>query len=122
IATPKDPADPEATTSRERPQWHPERSVSTRTDRAIGRTPQERLHMTRMGSEARTTGRGGRRARMRAAVLAGPGQVEIREVDRPDPGPRQVRSQVEGCGVCGSNLPSWQGRPWFRYPLAPGAP
>lgn len=24
--------------------------------------------------------------------------------------------------MCGSNLPVWQGRPWFSYPLAPGAP
>jgi threonine dehydrogenase-like Zn-dependent dehydrogenase len=24
--------------------------------------------------------------------------------------------------VCGSNLPVWEGRPWFEYPLAPGAP
>jgi threonine dehydrogenase-like Zn-dependent dehydrogenase len=29
---------------------------------------------------------------------------------------------VEGCGVCGSNVPVWEGRPWFDYPLAPGAP
>lgn len=29
---------------------------------------------------------------------------------------------LEGCGVCGSNLPVWEGRPWFEYPLAAGAP
>lgn len=29
---------------------------------------------------------------------------------------------LDGCGVCGSNRPVWEGRPWFRYPLAPGAP
>jgi len=33
-----------------------------------------------------------------------------------------VRIRVEGCGVCGSSLPVWEGRPWFDYPLAPGAP
>jgi threonine dehydrogenase-like Zn-dependent dehydrogenase len=33
-----------------------------------------------------------------------------------------VRVEVEGCGVCGSNLPVWEGRPWFDYPLAPGNP
>jgi threonine dehydrogenase-like Zn-dependent dehydrogenase len=59
---------------------------------------------------------------MRAAVIAGPGRFEIREVARPDPGPRQVRIRLEGCGVCGSNLPPWEGRPWFRYPFEPGAP
>jgi threonine dehydrogenase-like Zn-dependent dehydrogenase len=30
--------------------------------------------------------------------------------------------RLEGCGVCGSNLPLWEGRQWFSYPLAPGAP
>ncbi len=30
--------------------------------------------------------------------------------------------RLEGTGVCGSNLPVWQGRPWFTYPLDPGAP
>lgn len=36
--------------------------------------------------------------------------------------PGHVRIDVEGCGVCGSNLPVWEGRSWFEYPLAPGAP
>lgn len=36
--------------------------------------------------------------------------------------PGSVRVQLHGCGVCGSNLPVWDGRPWFRYPLAPGTP
>lgn len=39
-----------------------------------------------------------------------------------EPGPGQVRVALEGCGVCGSNLPVWEGREWFTYPLAPGAP
>jgi threonine dehydrogenase-like Zn-dependent dehydrogenase len=30
--------------------------------------------------------------------------------------------EVEGCGVCGSNLPRWEGRPWFTYPAPPGQP
>jgi threonine dehydrogenase-like Zn-dependent dehydrogenase len=30
--------------------------------------------------------------------------------------------RLEGCGVCGSNLPVWQGRSWFSYPLAAGSP
>jgi len=33
-----------------------------------------------------------------------------------------VRVRLEGCGVCGSNLSSWEGRPWFKYPLPPGEP
>ncbi len=30
--------------------------------------------------------------------------------------------KLEGCGVRGSNLPVWEGRPWFDYPLDAGAP
>lgn len=59
---------------------------------------------------------------MRAAVLTGPGSVEVREVAPAPLIPGSVRVQVEGCGVCGSNLPVWEGRPWFGYPLAPGNP
>jgi threonine dehydrogenase-like Zn-dependent dehydrogenase len=40
----------------------------------------------------------------------------------PEPGPHDVRIRLEGCGVCASNLPVWEGRPWFVYPLEPGAP
>lgn len=29
---------------------------------------------------------------------------------------------MEGCGVCGSNLAPWEGRPWFSYPFESGAP
>lgn len=43
-------------------------------------------------------------------------------VPLPEPGPEQVRVRLEGCGVCGSNLPTWEGREWFDYPLEPGAP
>jgi 2-desacetyl-2-hydroxyethyl bacteriochlorophyllide A dehydrogenase len=59
---------------------------------------------------------------MRAAVLVAPRSFEIREVPLPEPGPRQLRLRIEGSGLCGSNLVAWQGRPWCRYPLAPGAP
>ena len=59
---------------------------------------------------------------MRSAVLVAPRRFELREVPLPQPLPKQVRVRVEGCGVCGSNLSPWQGRPWFRYPLPAGAP
>ena len=58
---------------------------------------------------------------MRAAVLAGPGQVRIDEVARPEPGPGQVRVRLEGCGVCASNLTPWAGPEWMRFPTEPGA-
>lgn len=59
---------------------------------------------------------------MRAAVIAGPKQMEIEHLSLPEPGPGEVRLRVEGCGVCGSNLPIWEGRAWFQYPAAPGSP
>jgi threonine dehydrogenase-like Zn-dependent dehydrogenase len=59
---------------------------------------------------------------MRAAIIAGPKQTEIEHFTLPEPGPGEVRLRLEGCGVCGSNLPLWQGRPWFQYPAAPGSP
>lgn len=59
---------------------------------------------------------------MRAARIVAPGRLEVAEVPVPEPGASQVRVRVLGCGVCGSNLPVWRGRPWFDYPLAPGAP
>jgi NADPH:quinone reductase len=61
-------------------------------------------------------------ATMRAAVLAGPRRIELEDVPRPAPGPGEVLVRLEGSGVCGSNLVPWQGREWFRYPFAPGAP
>lgn len=59
---------------------------------------------------------------MRAAVLAAPQRVEVWTLPRPAPGPGEVRIRLEGCGVCGSNLPVWEGRPWFAYPRPPGSP
>lgn len=59
---------------------------------------------------------------MRAGILCGDGAVRIDEIPVPQPGRGEVRVALEGCGVCGSDLPVWQGRPWFRYPRRPGAP
>ena len=58
---------------------------------------------------------------MRAAVIAEPCRVEIEEVAAPQPGADQLLVRLEGCGVCASNIPPWEGKPWFTYPMAPGA-
>ena len=57
---------------------------------------------------------------MRAAVLVEPGRFEIVEATRPTPAAREVRVRVEGCGVCASNVPPFEGREWFKYPMEPG--
>jgi len=59
---------------------------------------------------------------MHAAVLTGPGRVQVQKLPLPQPGPHEVRVRLEGCGVCGSNVPVWEGRPWFNYPMEPGSP
>lgn len=59
---------------------------------------------------------------MRAAVFAAPGRIEIQEVDVPAPASDQALVRLEGCGVCASNLPVFEGREWFRYPVEPGQP
>lgn len=59
---------------------------------------------------------------MRAAVIAGPRRMEIEHLSIPEPGAGEVRLRLEGCGVCSSNLPMWEGRPWFQYPTAAGGP
>ena len=58
---------------------------------------------------------------MRAAVVAGPGQIRMDEVPLPRPGPGQVRVRLEGCGVCASNLTPWEGPEWMQFPTEPGA-
>ena len=58
---------------------------------------------------------------MRAARLAGPGQMVMEETAIPEPGAGEARIRLQGCGVCASNLTPWAGAEWMRYPLDPGA-
>lgn len=57
---------------------------------------------------------------MAAAVVERPGRIRIDDAPLPEPGPGQVRVRLQGCGVCGSNVPPWSGREWFKYPMQPG--
>jgi threonine dehydrogenase-like Zn-dependent dehydrogenase len=59
---------------------------------------------------------------MKAAILAEPGHFRLEERQKPQPGPNQVLLELEGCGVCASNIPPFQGREWFEYPFGPGQP
>jgi threonine dehydrogenase-like Zn-dependent dehydrogenase len=59
---------------------------------------------------------------MRAGIVSGPGRAQTTAVRRPDPAEGELLIRVEGCGVCGSSLPFWEGRDWFSYPGEPGAP
>lgn len=76
--------------------------------------------LTIRNPETRRVGLLKKRPVMTAAVIAAPGRVELVQKDLPEPGENEVRVRLEGCGVCGSSLAPWEGRPWFNYPLAPG--
>ncbi|HLL91194.1 MAG TPA: zinc-binding dehydrogenase, partial [Tepidisphaeraceae bacterium] len=60
------------------------------------------------------------RKTMRAAVVTAPQKMEVVDAAVPEPKPGQLLVRIEGCGVCASNVPPWEGREWFKYPLAPG--
>ncbi|WP_292109519.1 zinc-binding dehydrogenase [Brevundimonas sp.] len=57
---------------------------------------------------------------MQAAVVTGPGRMELRAVPLPEPGPGQVCVRLEGCGVCASNLTPWAGPEWMTFPTESG--
>lgn len=59
---------------------------------------------------------------MRATTITGPKRTEIIEAIAPEPAAHEVRVRIEGCGLCASNMPVWEGRNWFSYPRAAGAP
>ena len=58
----------------------------------------------------------------KAAVLEAPQKVTVIDADLPQPKEGEVRIKLEGSGVCASNIPVWEGRDWFDYPVAPGEP
>jgi threonine dehydrogenase-like Zn-dependent dehydrogenase len=70
-----------------------------------------------LGEERTITPRTGT---MRAATIVAPGVAAVRQTNIPKPGPGEVRVRLKGCGVCASNLPPWEGREWFSYPMSPG--
>jgi threonine dehydrogenase-like Zn-dependent dehydrogenase len=55
-------------------------------------------------------------------VLVAPGQIQFRAGEIPEPAAGEVRVRLQGCGICASSLPVWEGRPWFEYPLESGTP
>lgn len=51
------------------------------------------------------------------------GDVTLKEVDNPTPGPGQVRVQTQACGLCGSDVHAWrndQGYEWMAPPVILG--
>lgn len=60
-------------------------------------------------------------ALMEQVWITGPGEVAVRRVPEPVPGPGQVVIDTAFAGICGSDLHTYtRGHPWLGYPIAPG--
>jgi len=59
---------------------------------------------------------------MIAAVLSKPRTFTLQQSPIPDVKDDEIKIKVEGCGICASSIPVWEGREWFQYPLEPGSP
>jgi threonine dehydrogenase-like Zn-dependent dehydrogenase len=59
---------------------------------------------------------------MRTASIVAPGRVELHRSPEPSVGAGSVLVRLRGCGICASNLPVFEGREWFDYPLPAGEP
>jgi threonine dehydrogenase-like Zn-dependent dehydrogenase len=59
---------------------------------------------------------------MIAAVLNKPKSFALQHITPPSIASDEINIKVEGCGICASSLPVWEGREWFQYPLEPGSP
>src|SRR5687768_596116 len=59
---------------------------------------------------------------MIAAVLTKPKTIEFQHVQVPPMRDDEVKIKVQGCGICASSIPLWEGREWFSYPTEPGSP
>ncbi len=59
---------------------------------------------------------------MKAAVITASRTSEVVSTSTPEPRADEVRVRLEGCGICASSLPVWEGREWFTYPRNPGEP
>ena len=58
---------------------------------------------------------------MRQAVMTAPGQIEMRDVPMPAPGPGEVLLRVQRIGVCGSDIHVFHGKhPYTTYPVVQG--
>lgn len=56
------------------------------------------------------------------AILSQPKTFTTKQQRSLIPAPHEVLVRLQGCGICASSLPLWEGRPWFEYPLDAGEP
>jgi threonine dehydrogenase-like Zn-dependent dehydrogenase len=63
-----------------------------------------------------------KKIQMKTAIIVTPRKIQISKKEIRCPEDDEVRIKVQGCGVCASNIPVWEGRSWFKYPCEEGAP
>ncbi len=57
---------------------------------------------------------------VQAAVMLQPGQIEIREYDKPTPEDDSLILQVDKVGICGSDKHMYLGHTALKFPVIPG--
>lgn len=58
---------------------------------------------------------------MKQAVMTAPGQIMVREIEAPTPGPGEVLLKIHRIGVCGSDVHVYHGKhPYTGYPVVQG--
>jgi L-iditol 2-dehydrogenase len=57
---------------------------------------------------------------MKAAVLLGPQEVDIREVPTPKPGIGEVLIRIKEAGICGTDYALYSGKLVTKFPIIPG--
>ncbi len=84
----------------------------------IDRISEEQMRQAQLATRVCTN----QKHQPQAAQILAPRQIALVRQEIPTPASGEVLVRVEGCGLCGSNLPIWEGREWFTYPLPPGSP
>ena len=57
---------------------------------------------------------------VQAAVMLQPGQIEIREFEKPTPADDALLLQVDSVGICGSDKHMYLGHTALKFPVIPG--
>lgn len=58
---------------------------------------------------------------MKQAVMTAPGEIEIHEIEMPEPGENEVLLEIQRIGVCGSDVHVFHGKhPYTSYPVVQG--
>lgn len=58
---------------------------------------------------------------MKQAIMTAPGEIEIHDIEAPNPGPGEVLLRIQRIGVCGSDVHVFHGKhPYTGYPVVQG--